>query len=146
MISLVDSGVAHRIVRHGAVRGVAEAAAAIGVEVPDVVKTLVVRRGEGDYLLVPGDRVISWPRLRALLGVTRLSMPDPATAQRATGYQRGTITPFGATGDWPVIADQRIVGRQITLGTGTPGEAVALAADAAIAALHATVADITDPT
>ena len=67
---------------------------------PDrIVKTLVVRRGEDDYLfvLVPGDRQISWPKLRALLGVSRLSMPDAAVAKEATGYERGTITPFGAT-------------------------------------------------
>ena len=64
-----------------------------------VVKTLVVRRGEDDYLfiLVRGDRQISWPKLRALLGVTRLSMPNAETARDATGYERGTITPFGAT-------------------------------------------------
>jgi Aminoacyl-tRNA editing domain len=44
----------------------------------DVVKTLVVRCGEDDFLfvLVPGDRVVSWPKLRALLGVSRLSLPD----------------------------------------------------------------------
>ena len=49
-----------------------------------MVKTIVVRRGEGDYLfvLVPGDRVISWPKLRALLGVSRLSMPPPPTPSR----------------------------------------------------------------
>jgi len=63
-----------------------------------VVKPLVVRRGEDDYLfiLVRGDRQISWPKLRALLGVTRLSMPNAETARDATGYERGTITPFGA--------------------------------------------------
>ena len=35
----------------------------------DIIKTLVVRRGSGDYVfvLVPGDREISWPKLRALL-------------------------------------------------------------------------------
>ena len=41
-------------------------------------------------MLVPGDRAISWPRLRALLGVSRLSMPDAEVAKQATGYERGT--------------------------------------------------------
>ena len=45
---------------------------------------------------VPGDRVISWPKLRALLGVSRLSMPDAEVARQATGYERGTITPLGS--------------------------------------------------
>lgn len=48
-------------------RSLAEAARARGVAPADVVKTLVVRRGEDDFLfvLVPGDRALSWPKLRA---------------------------------------------------------------------------------
>jgi Cys-tRNA(Pro)/Cys-tRNA(Cys) deacylase len=136
----------HSVLRHGPVRSLAEAADARGVEPGDVVKTLVVRRGEDDYLfvLVPGDRSISWPKLRALLGVSRMSMPDAATAKEVTGYERGTITPFGSTRAWPVVADERVRGRRITLGGGTHGVAVALDADAALAVLEATVADVSD--
>ena len=85
-------------------------------------KTLVVRRGEDDYLfvLVPGDRTISWPKLRDLLGVSRLSMPDAATALDATGYERGTITPFGSTTAWPVVADERLRRPEVSLGGGAP--------------------------
>jgi Cys-tRNA(Pro) deacylase len=145
--ALAAAGVAYRIVRNGPVRSVSEAAAARGVAVPDVVKTIVVRRGDNDFLfvLVPGDRVISWPKLRALLGVSRLSMPDATTAKAATGYERGTITPFGSTTPWPVIADERILGRLITLGTGEHGVAVALDADEALRAVDAAVADVTEP-
>jgi Cys-tRNA(Pro)/Cys-tRNA(Cys) deacylase len=111
------------------------------------VKTLVVRRGEDDFLfvLVPGDRAISWPKLRTLLGVSRLSMPDAEVARKATGYERGTITPFGSVTSWPVIADQRMHGREITLGAGEHGLALAAAADDIIAVLDALVADISEP-
>ncbi|GAA4142837.1 YbaK/EbsC family protein [Phytohabitans flavus] len=145
--ALDNSGVAYRIIEHGPVRSLSEAAEARGVEVPDVVKTIVVRRGNDDFLfvLVPGDRVISWPKLRTLLGVSRLSMPDAASAKAATGYERGTITPFGSTTSWPVIADERVRGREITLGAGEHGVAVAVDADAALAALDGTYADVTDP-
>ncbi|MER7005128.1 YbaK/EbsC family protein [Dactylosporangium sp. NPDC000555] len=141
------SGIAFRVVEHGPVRGPAEAAAARGMAVSDVVKTIVVRLGEGDYrfVLLPLDRVISWPKLRALLGVARMSMPDAATAKDATGFERGTITPFGSSTAWPVIADERIRGREISLGGGRHGVALAVSADAAIAALDATVADISEP-
>ena len=146
--ALADAGVAHRVVRHGPVRSLVEAAQARGVEPADVVKTMVVRRGEDDQLLVlvPGDREISWPKLRALLGVSRLSMPDAAAARSATGYERGTITPFGSVRPWPVVADERIAGREITLGAGAHGVAVAAQADDAVAALDATVADVSDAT
>jgi Cys-tRNA(Pro) deacylase len=145
--ALDASGLAHRVVRHGQVRSLIEAAAARGVEVRDLVKTIVVRRADHDYLfvLVPGDRVISWPKLRTLLAVNRLSMPDAADAKAATGYERGTITPFGSTNPWPVITDERILGRQINLGAGEHGVAVTVDADQMIATLAATVADVTEP-
>jgi Cys-tRNA(Pro)/Cys-tRNA(Cys) deacylase len=141
-----ELGLDHEVRRHGAVRSLAEAATARGVEPADVVKTIVVRRGDADYLfvLVPGDRTIAWPKLRALLGVNRLSMPDARTAFEVTGYERGTITPFGARTAWPVIADERLLGRRVTLGAGAHGVAVAVDADAAVAALKARVADVTD--
>jgi Cys-tRNA(Pro) deacylase len=145
--ALTATGLHHQVIRHGRVGSLAEAAAARGVEIPDVVKTIVVRRGEDDYLfaLVPGDRVISWPKLRALLDVNRLSMPDAATAKEATGYERGTITPFGSIKAWPVIADERLRGRTVSLGGGEHGVAVSISADEAVEALDGAYADITDP-
>ena len=146
LLAVEEAGLTHRVIRHGPVRSLAEAAAARGVEPADVIKTLVVRRGDGDFLfvLVPGDRAISWPKLRRLLGVSRLSMPDAQAATAATGYERGTITPFGSLHPWPVIADTRMAGRQITLGAGEHGSAIALAADDALAVLNAQIADISD--
>jgi Cys-tRNA(Pro) deacylase len=140
-------GLTHRVIRHGSVRSLAEAAVARGVDPADVVKTMVVRRGEGDFIfcLVPGDRVISWPKLRELLGVNRLSMPDAEEALAVTGYPRGTITPFGAKTALPVVADEQLVGRAITLGAGVNNTAIAVDADEALAALDAQVADVTNP-
>ncbi|MGB1079647.1 MAG: aminoacyl-tRNA deacylase, partial [Candidatus Nanopelagicales bacterium] len=85
-------GVEFREIQYGKVSSVEEAAAARGVSVAAVVKSLLVRRGDDDHLLVlvPGDRSISWPKLRAVLGVSRLSMPDATTALAVTGYERGT--------------------------------------------------------
>src|SRR5690625_3984633 len=125
--ALEASGLDVTLTRHGHVSSLAEAAAARGVQPRDIIKTLVVRRSEGEYLfaLVPGDREISWPKLRALLGVNRLSMPDQDGAKEATGYERGTITPFGSTTAWPVIADASLRGdreRTISLGAGEHGD------------------------
>lgn len=139
-------GLEHTVIRHEPVRSLAEAATARGVEPCDVVKTMVVRRGEGDYVfaLVPGDRVISWPKLRALLGVNRLSLPDADEALAVTGFPRGTITPFGARSALPVVADERLRSRWITVGAGAHDVALGVDADAALTALEAEVADITD--
>jgi Cys-tRNA(Pro) deacylase len=141
------TGIAHTVTRHGRVGSLAEAAAARGVQPGDIIKTLVVRRAEDDYLfvLVPGDREISWPKLRALLGVNRLSMPDAAVAREVTGYERGTITPFGSTRAWPVVADTTVEGRTISLGAGAHGVAFTADGSDVLRALDAQVADVTDP-
>ena len=140
-----EHGLQARILTYGRVSSVEEAAAACGVEVADVVKTLVVRRAAQDYVLVlvPGDRSLSWKKLRALLGISRISLPDADEARLATGYERGTITPLGL--DLPVIADVRLLGRHITLGSGVHGRAIAVDADAVIEAFAASVADVTEP-
>lgn len=141
------AGLTYQVTRHGRVGSLEEAAAARGVAPSDLIKTLVVRRAEDDYLfvLVPGGREISWPKLRELLGVSRLSMPDAETARQATGYERGTITPFGSSTVWPVIADTRVAepDRPISLGGGAHGVGLTVDAGAALEALGAQVADVT---
>lgn len=144
--ALDAAGLTYTRTRHGRVGSLAEAAAARGIAPADLVKTIVVRRGEDDHLLVllPGDRTISWPKLRALLGVSRLSMPDAAAAQAATGYERGTITPFGTTRTWPVVVDERAAGRHVSIGGGGHGVGITLATDDLVRVLGATVADVSE--
>ena len=130
-----------------AASGLAEAASLLGLEPADIVKTLVVKRSDDTYLfaLIPGDLAISWPKLRAVVGVNKLQLPDPALALAATGYERGTIVPIGSTTDWPVYADESIVGRRVAMGAGAHGYSLFVDADALIAAYGATVADISQP-
>lgn len=139
-------GLAHDVTRHGPVRSLAEAAAARGVEPHQLVKTMVVRVSEDQhvFVLVPGDREIAWPKLRALLGVNRLTMASADAAYEVTGYVRGTITPLGSRAALPVIADASITGR-ISLGGGAHGVALTVEAAELVAALGATVADVTEP-
>lgn len=139
-------GLAHEIRVIERARSLEEAAERLGVAPDRVLKTMVVRRGGDDFLLVlvPGSRQIDWPKLRAHLGVSRLSMPDAAGARDVTGYERGTITPFGATRPWPIVADASIVGAgTVTVGGGAHGVSLRLDADELIAAVDAEVADVT---
>jgi Cys-tRNA(Pro) deacylase len=136
----------HTVTRHGRVRSLEEAAAARGIEPRDLIKTLVVRVSEGEhvFVLVPGDRTFSWAKVRRLLGTNRISMPDAAEAKAVTGYERGTITPFGSTTPLPVIADTHLRGRTISLGGGDHGVGLTVAGDDVIRQFDATVADISD--
>jgi Cys-tRNA(Pro)/Cys-tRNA(Cys) deacylase len=54
-------------------------------------------------------------------------------------------SPGATVRPWPVIADERVRGRTITLGAGEHGLALAADADAILRALGASVADISGP-
>jgi len=139
-----DRGLLVEFRERPAARSLQEAAELLGLRAADIVKTLVVKRADDSYLfaLVPGDRAISWPKLRQVVGVNKLQLPDPQRALAATGYERGTIVPIGSTTDWPVFADERIVGERIAMGAGAHGYSLFVDADDLVEAYGATVADI----
>lgn len=151
--ALAASGIGYVVTEHGPVRSLAEAAAARGIDPAELIKTMVVRRGDDDYVLVlvPGDRQISWPKLRGHVGVSRLSMPDADVAKAVTGYERGTITPFGALPSpagtpWPVIADVRLREfERVSIGGGAHGVGATVAVTDLLRVLDAEVADVTEP-
>jgi Cys-tRNA(Pro) deacylase len=144
--ALEGTGVRYRVVRTDRPGSVEESAALQGIDVGSLLRTIVVRRGGDDYLfvLVPGGRRIDWPKLRAHLGVSRLTLPDEDEARRATGYERGAITPFGSTVAWPVVADAGIarMGR-VAIGGGARGVNLHLDARDLLDRLSADVADVT---
>jgi Cys-tRNA(Pro) deacylase len=146
--ALAAAGVPHDVVRTVPARNAEESAALQGIDVGGLLRTIVVRRGEGDYVfvLVPGGRRFDWPKLRAHLGVSRLSLPDQDEAKAVTGYERGAITPFGAARAWPVIADASIAGRgRVAIGGGARGVNVHLAPTDLVRALAADVVGVTVP-
>ena len=137
--------VEHRIVRTAQANSAEESAEMQGIPLGALLRTIVVRRGEDDYLfvLVPAGRRFDWPKLRAHLGVSRLSLPDADEAQRATGYIRYTITPFGSTRAWPVIADASMTSQPIVaIGGGARGVNLHLRPDDLVRVLGAEVMDV----
>ena len=144
----LDAGLGFRVVRTERPSTVEESAALQGIEVGELLRTIVVRRAADDYVfvLVPGGSHIDWPKLRAHLGVKRLSLPDESEAKEATGYERGTITPFGSERPWPVIADASVprLGR-VAIGGGARGVNLHMRAADLVTQLDADVADVTRP-
>jgi Cys-tRNA(Pro)/Cys-tRNA(Cys) deacylase len=143
--AIAASGIPHRVVRTERASSAEESARFQGIETRQLLRTIVVRRGEDDYLfvLVPAGRRFDWPKLRELLGVRRMTLPDAAEAYEVTGYERYTITPFGASRAWPVIADAAIVGEPVvSIGGGGFGINLHLAPADLVAGLRATVADV----
>ena len=133
------------VVRTQRARSAEESASFQGIELGQLLRTVVIRRGANDYVfvLVPGGREIDWKKLRAHLGVSRLSLPDADEAKQATGYERGAITPFGSTTAWPAIADATIAtSGNVAIGGGGHGINLHLDARELIAFLGADVADV----
>ena len=91
---LAETDLDYDVVRTRRADSVEEAARLRDLPVGAILKTIVVRRGDDDYVfvLVPGDRAIDWAKLRKHLGVRRLSLPDAGTAQDVTGSPAGTTT------------------------------------------------------
>lgn len=140
------AGIDLEVVRTERPSSAEDSAALQGIELGQLLRSIVVRLGEDDYLfvLVPGGRNIDWPKLRGVLGVKRLSLPDEHEAKQATGYERGAITPFGSSNPWPVVADQAVANTaRIAIGGGERGVNMHMSSEDLIRATRATVADVT---
>lgn len=146
--ALKGSGIAFDVVRTVPARSAEESAELQGIPLANLLRTIVVRRGADDYVfvLVPAGRQIDWPKLRAHLGVSRLSLPDQDEARSATGYERGAITPFGSTRPWPVVADASVETLdRVAIGGGARGVNLHVPASDLLRHLQADVADVTRP-
>ena len=146
--AIAAANIPHRIVRIEPARTAEEAAERQGIPLRALLRTIVVRRGDDDYLfvLVPAGRRFDWPKLRAHLGISRMSLPDADEAQGVTGYVRYTITPFGSSRAWPVIADAAILDEPlVAIGGGAFGLNLHLSPVDLVASLRAEVVDVTQP-
>lgn len=140
-------GLRHRVVRTAVPESAEESAALQGIPLGALLRTIVVRRGADDYLfvLVPAGRRFDWPKLRAHLGINRITLPDADEARAVTGYVRYTITPFGSTHAWPVILDAAAMAEPVvSVGGGIRGLNLHLAPADLVTALSATVADLSE--
>jgi Cys-tRNA(Pro)/Cys-tRNA(Cys) deacylase len=146
--AIEQAAIPFEVVRTDRAHSAEESAGLQGIALEALLRTIVVRRGEDDYVfvLVPGGRRFDWPKVRAHLGVRRLALPDATEAHTVTGYERGAITPFGATRAWPVIADASIERLdRIAIGGGAHGVNLHLAPADLVAALRAEVVDVSEP-
>ena len=83
-----------------------EAAAALGVDVARVFKTLVADvDGRLWVAVVPVPAQLDLKRLAAAAGGKRAVLADPAAAERATGYVVGGISPLGQRKALPTVVD-----------------------------------------
>jgi Cys-tRNA(Pro) deacylase len=98
----------YRYEEHGGTRVSAQA---LGVDEHAVVKTLIAEDDAGQPLIVlmHGDREVSLKTLARVIGKKAVTMCDPKTAQRHSGYLVGGTSPFGTRKPMPVYVERSIL-------------------------------------
>jgi prolyl-tRNA editing enzyme YbaK/EbsC (Cys-tRNA(Pro) deacylase) len=86
----------------------ADAAAAIGVEVGQIVKSLVfLVDGVPTMALVAGDNQLDEAKLAAAAGGAEVARPDGDTVRKVTGFPIGGVPPLGH--DLPIHVDEDLL-------------------------------------
>ncbi len=121
-----------------------EAAAAIGVDAPQVFKTLCVHAdGELSMAIVPVDAKLDLKAAAAALGAKKAAMAPVADAERATGYVVGGISPIGGRRGLPTVLDESaLMYDAVYVSGGRRGLDVGLAPEDLVAVTGAVTADI----
>jgi Cys-tRNA(Pro)/Cys-tRNA(Cys) deacylase len=122
-----------------------DAAAVMGVAPARVLKTLIalVDRRRLIVTLIPADRELNLKALAAAVGGKRAEMADVKRAERASGYVKGGISPFGQRQPSPAVVDASVRAHaSVFVNGGRRGLEIELTPADLIAALDATVAPI----
>ena len=84
-----------------------EAAEVLGLPPEQVFKTLVVDTGAGlAVAVVPVAGQLDLKAMATAVGAKRVTLADPAAAQRSSGYVVGGISPVGQKRPLPTVVDE----------------------------------------
>jgi len=120
-------------VHSGKVNSLEQAAQERNQSPEHVIRSLLFRLKEAEFalILVAGPQQIPWKRLRQFFNQRRLSMANPEEVFKVTGYQIGTVSPFGISGDLAIYIESGINGPlPYSMGSGEKGTALMLTAKA----------------
>ena len=121
-----------------------EAAEVLGLPPEQVFKTLLVDTGAGlAVAIVPVAGQLDLKAMAAAVGAKRVTMADPAAAQRSSGYVVGGISPIGQKRALPTVVDKSAeLFDVVYVSGGRRGLDVGLSPTDLVRVTHAVVADI----
>ena len=123
-----------------------EAAAAIGCQVGQIVKSLVFTvAGQPVIALVSGDNQLDTRKLAELFGVGRKQVERASadTVRQATGYAIGGVPPIGHVKRTAIYIDEDLTRHEIIwAAAGTPNTVFAIKPDALVQATQGQVVDL----
>lgn len=125
-------------------RTAADAAAAIGCEVAQIVKSLVFMAGDRPVLvLTSGANRVDEERLADHLEVDRVRKADADEVRAATGYAIGGTPPFGHDADLDVRCDRYLTTfSEVWAAAGTPTTVFPIAPEVLLRTTGAEVVDV----
>ncbi|TEB11412.1 Cys-tRNA(Pro)/Cys-tRNA(Cys) deacylase YbaK [Pelotomaculum sp. FP] len=102
------------------------AAAALGVEVGQIAKTLVfLADGQPVLVVASGDRKINSGKLKRLLAAVKVRMADPGTVLEVTGYPVGGVCPLALPESLPIFLESTMQRFGVVYAAaGTPNSAL----------------------
>ncbi len=146
--ALESLGVPHRLHVHAApVRSLDQAARERGLTPGQIVRSLVFRLEDRGFILVlvAGPARIAWPRLRRLLGVSRITTATPEEVLDVTGYEPGAVSPYGLRREVRILADRSLQAHDmLSIGAGIRNAGVVLARENLERSLTLEWVDVTD--
>ncbi|GEB49423.1 MULTISPECIES: YbaK/EbsC family protein [Streptomyces] len=127
-----------------ATRTAAEAAAAIGCELEQIVKSLVFEAdGSPVLVLMDGGSRVDVARVSEVLGGAEVRRATAKTVREATGYAIGGVPPFGHATTMRVLADRGLLAHHtVWAAAGTPHAVFPLDPQALIAHAGGTLAEV----
>lgn len=125
-------------------RTAADAAAAIGCDVSQIVKSLVfIADGEPVLALTSGRNRVDENKLAVALDVTEVRKADADEVRQATGYAIGGTPPFGHRTRLRVVCDRDLAGfDEVWAAAGTPATVFAIDPATLLRVTDAAVVDL----
>jgi Cys-tRNA(Pro) deacylase len=125
-------------------RSAADAAMAIGVDLGQIVKSLVFAvDGEAVVALVSGDNLLDEEKLAACAGGARSWREDADTVREATGFPVGGVPPFGHREPLRVFIDEDLLEyEELWAAAGTPNHNFAVTPNELVRATGGLVCDL----
>ncbi len=106
-----------------------DAARQRGQEPGQVIRSILFRHEQKYFVMVlmAGPGQIAWKRVRAHVGVSRISMATESEVREVTGCEIGTVNPFGLPDPIRILADVSVFKpEEVSIGSGVRGMAIIL--------------------
>lgn len=127
-------------------RTAVDAAAAIGCDIAQIVKSLVFASDTGPVLvLTSGANRVDTTAVAALLDIPAVATADADDVRAATGYAIGGTPPFGHPNVLPTLVDRDLLAHDtVWAAAGTPDSVFPLTPTMLVELTGGTVADIAE--